>query len=69
MSSPVNEQIPPEILTAIAKRLRPSCPNIPEAEFQSLILDVARVKVKYDARNVADLAHFEDSESGRQRTA
>ena len=67
MPNPANDQIPAEILTSIAKRLRPSCPNIPEVEFQSLVLDVARLKVKYDLRNAAAFADLKGPQGDRQR--
>jgi hypothetical protein len=67
MSNPANDQISSEILTSIARRLRPSCPDIPEVEFQSLVLDVARVKVKYDRRNAAALADFKGPQGDRRR--
>jgi hypothetical protein len=63
MSNPT-DQITPEMLDYIAARLRPVCPDIPESEFELLVLDVARVKlqsegdkyaqaVKQDARSIA----------------
>ncbi|HEY2851867.1 MAG TPA: hypothetical protein VGJ18_03425 [Gemmatimonadaceae bacterium] len=67
MPTPANDEISSDILTSIASRLRPSCPNIPEGEFQSLVLDVARVKAKYDRRNAAALADFKGSQGDPQR--
>lgn len=49
MSTIKSDEISSEMLTLIAARLRPVCPDIPEVEFQHLVRDVARVKVKYDA--------------------
>ena len=50
MSMPMlpNDNISLEMLELISARLRPACPDIPEAEFQRLVQDVARVKLKYD---------------------
>jgi hypothetical protein len=43
-----NDKISVEMPELISARLRPACPDIPEAEFQRLVQDVARVKLKYD---------------------
>lgn len=48
MSTSFDNEISPEIMELVAARLRPACPDIPEVEFQGLVRDVARVKVKYD---------------------
>ena len=61
MATDRSDAIPLEVLTAIAKRLRPACPDIPEAEFQSLVYDVARVKIKYDVDKFGDLVTFTDA--------
>jgi hypothetical protein len=50
-----NDGIPPELLSRIATRLQPVCPQIPEDEFRRLVRDVARVKLKYDGDQFADL--------------
>lgn len=43
-----DDNVAPEMIALIAKRLRPICPDIPQGEFDHLVLDVARLKVKYD---------------------
>jgi hypothetical protein len=52
MSNP-NDQITPEMLDYIATRLRPVCPDIPESEFELLVLDVARVKLQSEGDKYA----------------
>jgi hypothetical protein len=42
-----DERVPPELLKSIAKRLRPSCPDFPSDQFERLVWDVARFKVKH----------------------
>ena len=53
MPIPPNDEISLELLELISARLRPACPDIPEAEFQRLVQDVARVKLKYDSDRFA----------------
>jgi hypothetical protein len=48
MSTRPDHEISPETLALVAARLRPACPDIPEAEFQRIVRDVARVKAKYN---------------------
>jgi hypothetical protein len=56
MSTTKNDEISAEMLEGIAVRLRPACPDIPEVEFQRLVLDVARTKVKNGYDRFACLA-------------
>jgi hypothetical protein len=44
----LGDGVTPEMIALITKRLRPICPNIPQEEFDRLVLDVAHFKVKYD---------------------
>jgi hypothetical protein len=46
-----------ELLDEIRKRIRPVCPNMPEAEFNDLTLRMAEVEYKYD-RDPARLSIF-----------
>jgi hypothetical protein len=46
-NGPTND-VAPEMLALIAKRLRPVCPSIPQEEFDNLVLDVARLRAKYE---------------------
>ena len=62
-----NEDLPPDLLRRIAARLRPVCPNIPDDDFVRLVRDVARVKLKYDGDQFADLLeHATNAESARK---
>lgn len=56
MSTTTYDEISAEMLEVVAVRLRPACPDIPEAEFQRLVLDVARTKVKSGYDRFACLA-------------
>jgi len=46
MSTSTSDEFSPQMLEQIAERLRPACPDIPEAEFQGLVREVARVRPK-----------------------
>lgn len=48
MSVLPQSEVTPELLKVIAARLRPVCPDIPDDEFQELVIDVARFRMKYD---------------------
>jgi hypothetical protein len=43
------------MLMYIADRLRPVCPDVPEDEFERLVVDVATVTLKYDRDAFANL--------------
>jgi hypothetical protein len=60
-----NDQVPPEMLKLIASRLRPACPDIPKDEFESLVVDVARVKMKYDRDRFASFHERAERDSAR----
>lgn len=54
-----------EILDQIAARLRPACPDIPESEFQLLVIDVARAKVKTQSDTFAHPATRDTARASR----
>jgi len=61
-----NGDLPPNLVRRIAARLRPVCPNTPDDDFVRLVHDVARVKLKYDGDQFADLLeHVTNAESDR----
>ena len=62
-----NGDLPPNLVRRIAARLRPVCPNTPDDDFVRLVHDVARVKLKYDGDQFADLLeHVTSAESDRR---
>lgn len=48
--------LPQDLIRQIATRLRPVVPDIPEDEFNRLVEDVARVKLKYDGDEIGQKA-------------
>ena len=44
-----------ELKLDIAKRLRPVCQNMPDAEFDALVDEIAAVNLKYRGRRVDDM--------------
>lgn len=62
-----NDGLPPELLQQIASRLPAVCAGVPDDEFASLVADVARVKLKYDGDEFANLLdHDVESENARK---
>lgn len=51
-----SEGMTAEMLEIIAARVRPACPDIPDDEFRDLVLEIARVKLKYDGDKFAAVA-------------
>lgn len=64
-SSSSADGLPPDLLQQIASRLRAVCADVPDDEFASLVEDVARVKLKYDGDQFADLLGHTEPEKAR----